>query len=88
MSKCKEYQVNSEIVKCLEENEITKHSKICLEEQKLKKQYPSAKEIIWLPEKQNWLINFNYLDKDHQAKVEKSKKKPEEVVEILEDEDE
>jgi hypothetical protein len=34
------------------------------------------------------LINFNYLDKDHQAKVEKSKKKPEEVVEILEDEDE
>jgi hypothetical protein len=44
--KCKEYQVNSKIIKCLEENEIIKHSEICLKEQELKKKYPSATEII------------------------------------------
>ena len=86
MNKCKEYQVNSEIVKCLEENEITKHSETCLEEQRLKKQYPSAKEIIWLPEKQNWSIRFVELDKNS-PKTKKVKEEKEEV-KYLEKEDE
>jgi len=56
---CKQYQVKSKVIKCSSEN----HSEHCLKEQELKKQYPSAKEIIWNAEKQNWTINFNYLDK-------------------------
>lgn len=74
--KCKEYQVNSEIIKYLAENEITKHSKTCLEEQKLKQKHPSATEFIWLPEKQNWSINFVELNKTP-PKTKKVKEKEE-----------
>jgi len=79
--KCKEYQVNSKIIKCLEENEIIKHSEICLKEQELKKKYPSATEIIWLPERQNWSISFVELNKT----PPKTKKVKEKVVKDLED---
>ena len=79
INKCKEYQVNSEMIKCLEKDDAIKHSKTCLEEQKLKEKYPSAKEIVWISEKQNWSINFNYLDKSHQTKVKKTQEQQEEV---------
>ena len=79
--KCKEYQVNSKIIKCLEENI---HSKTCLEEQKLKEKHPSATEIIWMPEKQNWQISFVELNKTP-PKTKKVKEKEKGAVEDLED---
>ena len=88
INKCKEYQVNSETIKCLEKDDAVKHSKACLEEQKLKEQYPSAKEIVWNEKKQNWSINFNELVKSHQTKVKKAQEKQEEVFGELEEDNE
>lgn len=74
---CKEYQVDSQIFKCSEE----KHSKYCLKQKELKAKYPSAKEIIWNPEKQNWSINFDYSDKKP-AKVKESQETEEKSIDL------
>lgn len=79
---CKEYQVNSQIIKCFPE----KHSEHCLKSQELKEKYPNAKEILWNSEKQIWSINFDYSSKKT-AKVKEKTPESEEKSVDLEDSD-
>ena len=54
-------------------------------EQKLKQKHPTVKKILWNSKEQNWSINFNELDKSHQAKTKKAQEKQEKAFGELEE---